>query len=207
MDRSWTAPSLMAPMQIYLTLLFLDVKTFIAPAMANALKIRDDLRMRRLKFHGAVCAAILCALVVGVAVHLMLAYNGGADGMREWNYNSMVLRWGFNPIKNMMVTNPVDTAGGKWWLLAGALTMILLLSARRRLFWLPHPIGLIMFVNPLMRGFWGSIFIGWCFKVLVSKYGSKDTYRRLRCLFIGLIVGEVLVAAVGWHRFDFWWVW
>jgi hypothetical protein len=30
-------------------------------------------------------------------------------------------------------------------------------------------------------------------KVLVTRYGNKDTYRIVRGLFVGLIVGELMI--------------
>ena len=100
-----------------------------------------------------------------------------------------------NTIKTMVETSPIDTVGAKWWLLTGALLMVALLYFRRHVFWLPHPIGLMMLVNPMMTYYFFSIFIGWLCKSLVSKYGNKDVYRRFRYLFIGLIIGEII--AVG----------
>jgi len=202
LDKSWTSPQLMAPFWVYQAILFMDIKAFIAPAMANALKIRDSLRMRRLAFHGAVAVSLLVAAVVAVLTHLIMAHNTGADGMNGWFYGRMARSEVFDTIKTMITRNPVDTVGGRWWMLAGALLMAGLLFGRRKAFWLPHPIGLIMFVNPLMRAYWGSIFIGWLFKTLVSKYGNKDNYQRFRSLFIGLIVGQLLMCMCGWDNLD-----
>ena len=56
-----------------------------------------------------------------------------------------------------------------------------------------------MFVNPMMGAYCFSIFLGWMANALVTKYGSRDAYYRVRGFFIGLIVGEmllVLLAAV-----------
>jgi hypothetical protein len=204
MDHSWSAPALMAPIWIYVAMMYVDIKAFIAPAMANALKIRDDMRMGRLKFHAAVCASIMAAFFVGLAVHLILLYSGGIGKMSGWHYNGLVDAMGFGFIQNLMEQKPTDPDGAKWWLMAGSVIMIVVLLLRQRFSWMLHPIGLIMLINPQMLLFWGSIFIGWCFKSLVSKYGNRDTYQRLRYAAVGLIVGELCVAALGWHRFDFW---
>ena len=205
MDKSWSSPALFAPMWVFVAMMYLDIKAFIAPAMANALKIRDDMRIRRLKFHSAVAASILVALVVGVAVHIILCSAGGREKMSGHHYNGGVVdSYGYTVIQNMMLDKPGDVAGVKWWLVTGAVTMVVILLLRQRFSWMLHPIGLIMFTNPQMRLFWGSIFIGWCFKALVSKYGNRETYQRLRYVAIGLIAGELVVAALGWHRFDFW---
>lgn len=192
MNHTWSAPALMAPLFVFHSVLFMQYKTIIAPAMANALKIRDNLGMKRLRFHVAVAAGILCAFVVGLATHIILGYLHGGDNMGGWSYHAVP--WNvFSTIKNMAMTSPIDSGGGKWWLLTGAVMMVALLYFRRRVFWLPHPIGLIMFVNPVMHAFWFSIFIGWVFKVLVSKYGNKDTYSRIRCFFIGLMVADLIM--------------
>lgn len=205
MDNSWSSPALFAPMWIFISMMCLDIKAFIAPAMANALKIRDDMRISRLKFHAAVALSILVALAIGLVAHIILGSAGGLGKMSPHHYNGGVVdQYGFTVIQNMMIEKPVDVAGVRWWLVVGAVSMIVLLLMRQRFSWMLHPIGLIMLVNPQMLMFWGSIFIGWCLKALVSKYGNKDTYQRLRYVAIGLIVGELVVAALGWHRFDFW---
>jgi hypothetical protein len=91
---------------------------------------------------------------------------------------------------------PAATAAGRFWLIGGAALMAALLFFRQSFFWLPHPIGLIMLVNPLMRTYWFSILLGWMAKALVTKYGNKETYAKVRCGFIGLIVGELVIVAV-----------
>ena len=196
MKKWFTAPSFFAPILVFYSIIFLDIKTFIAPAMANALKIRDDLRMRRLHFHLSVWAAIICTFFLAIVVHIIMAYHQGANQMHGWFYQSLPQTI-FGQIRNMAKTSPVDTAGGLNWLIFGGVAMILLLYFRRHVFWLPHPIGLIMMVNPMMNAYWFSIFLGWVCKVLVTKYGNKKTYLSIRYLFIGLIVGEVIMCLFG----------
>jgi hypothetical protein len=186
-------------------LMFVDIKSFIAPAMASALKIRDDMRISRLKFHGAVWISILAAMFIGIVVHIILAYSGGIGQMSGWHYmGGVVDQMGFGSVQRMMEETPTDVAGAKWWLLAGSLAMVAVLLLRQQFNWMLHPIGLIMCINPMMFLFWGSMFIGWCFKALVSKYGNRETYQRLRYLAVGLIVGDLVLAAMGWYRYDFW---
>ena len=192
MDKTWTSPSLFAPLMVYYSIFFLDLKTFIAPAMANSIKIRDDLKMRRGRFHLAILLAILLSMAAALGFHLMLGYNRGADAMSNWFYTGFP-RGLFDRISNMTKTTPVDATHCSLWMAFGAVLMAALLYGRRLFFWLPHPIGLIMLVNPIMRIYWFSIFLGWLAKSLVTKYGTKDTYRHVRKLFIGLIVGELAV--------------
>ena len=102
----------------------------------------------------------------------------------------------FDRIGAMVRTPPEDTTNNIYWLLFGAVAMAALLYGRRFIFWLPHPIGMIMLVNPLMSAYWFSIMIGWLAKTLVTKYGGPETYRKVRCLFIGLIFGELLIVVL-----------
>ena len=53
-----------------------------------------------------------------------------------------------------------------------------------------------MLVNPIMGAYWFSILLGWVAKKLVTKYGNKETYEKTRCLFIGLIAGEIMMIVV-----------
>ncbi|MBN1669848.1 MAG: hypothetical protein JXR37_02370 [Kiritimatiellae bacterium] len=194
-DKSWSAPSLFAPLMVYYSILFLDIKTFIAPAMANSLKIRDDLRMARGRFHAAMAIAVFGAALVAVVVTVMMCYAGGADAMNRWFYVGFP-RGLFARIADIAKTPPTATSDGRFWLAAGIVLMAALLYFRQRIFWLPHPIGLIMLVNPIMKTYWFSIFVGWIAKTLVTKYGNKDTYVRARGFFVGLIVGELVIVTL-----------
>jgi hypothetical protein len=195
MAKSWTAPALFLPLMVYNAVLFLDIKTFIAPAMANALKIRSDLRMNRWKFHGAVLAAIAVSVASAVAAEMMMSYRGGSDTMNGWFHTGMPT-WLFGSAAAINQAPPAAAGGERLWVAGGAGAMALLLYLRRFLFWLPHPIGLVMLVSPQMAAYWFSIFLGWIAKSLVTKYGNKETYATVRCLFLGLIVGELLMVAL-----------
>lgn len=196
MNHSWTAPSLFAPLLIFYSIMFLDIKTFIAPAMANALKIRDDAGMGRIRFHVGIAAGIFVAMGIAIMTHIILGYSQGADSMHNWFYSNFPQQV-FDTIKTMTITEPTDSAGARMWLLTGCIVMGLLVYFRQRVFWLPHPIGMIMLVNPLMAQYWFSILLGWLFKNLVTKYGNKTTYSTIRTLFVGLIVGELIMCMFG----------
>lgn len=205
MNRAWTLPQLFMPLLVYQYVLFLDIKTFLAPAMANALKLRDAVRLSRGRFHGALAAGIAVAFVVGVGTHIFMAYERGADSMHLWFYQGGPTR-ALDSMRTIAMTNPVDTAGGRTWLIAGAVGMLALLFFRSRFFWVPHPIGLILWVSPIMGAYWFSILLGWLFKSMVSKYGDNHTYAQFRDLFIGLIVGELVLCLFGidLNRTYFW---
>ncbi len=196
MHRTWSASSLLAPLVVFYYVLFWDLKTFIAPAMANALKIRDSLGMKRLGFHVAVWLGIAAAVVTALATHIIFGYQHGANTMHAWFYENGPRDFLFAWIKDMGMATSFDPSG-LYGMLVGLAVMTVLMVFRRRRFWLPHPIGLVMWVNPIMWAFWFSILLGWAFKVLVSRYGDRSTYLRFREFFIGLIVGELIMCLFG----------
>ena len=192
-NQKWSSASLFTPLIIYCGILFLDIKVFIAPAMANALKLRDDFKMRRGVFHLAIAVAIIIAGVTAVITSLMMCYAGGADSMSYWFYSGLPRSAMLNAARNMVRDAPSSSPSSMMWISIGAVIMSALLYFRQFIFWLPHPIGMIMLVNPLMRSYWFSILLGWMCNVAVTKYGNKETYHRARGFFIGLIIGELLI--------------
>lgn len=196
LDHSWTSASLFAPLMIYYSIIFLDIKTFIAPAMANALKLREDYRLRRLSFHVVMASAIAIAAFVAVATALMMSYNRGADTMNSWFYIGLPRDCAFNVVRSIVKDAPAATTENISWTLGGGIGMAALLFFRQFFFWMPHPIGLIMLVNPLMNSYWFSIFLGWICNVAITKYGNKDSFRRAKGFFIGLIIGELIMVAI-----------
>lgn len=192
MDKPYTSPHLFAPLMIFYSIMFLDLKTFIAPAMANGLKISDDLKMSRRRYHIGMVLGIGISILVALAVAIILCYDSGADAMQGWFYTSFP-KLTYTLIGNISKVPPVATASGRGWILFGAILMGVLLYFRQNNFWLPHPIGLIMLVNPLMASTWFSILLGWAAKALVTRYANKETYTKVRGLFIGLILGEFFI--------------
>lgn len=49
---------------------------------------------------------------------------------------------------------------------------------------------------------WFSVFVAWCIKAVVLKYGGPGLYRSTRPFFLGLIMGQVFVAGL-WLAIDY----
>lgn len=191
-DKAWTATHLMAPFMVYYCVFFLDIKTFIGPAMANAIKLRDDFRMARGRFYLIIFLCIVISAAAAIVAALMMAYASGADSMSSWFYTGLP-RALFGRIASMSRTPLLATNMERGWFVGGGALMAALLFFRQYVFWLPHPIGLIMLINPVMKTFWFSIFLGWIAKTTVSRYGNKEVYSKFRAGFVGLIVGELFI--------------
>ncbi len=192
LDKAYSAVPLFSPLLMYCGVLFLDLKVFIAPAMANAIKLRDDFRMRRGAFHLALALAIVLAAVIAAATSLMMSYDRGADNMSSWFYTGWP-RSTMNTLTSMAKNPPGASMSSAIWMTVGGVVTGLIIYLRQFFFWMPHPLGLVMLVNPIMQSYWFSIFLGWMANSAITKYGHKHTYSRACGFFIGLIVGELVL--------------
>ena len=121
-----------------------------------------------------------------------MTYSKGADMMNNNSFSKMP-KDAFDRIAAIMSNPGPNSPSHTTWLIFGAVLMGLLLFFRGKYFWLPHPIGLIMLTNQLIGVYWFSILLGWLSKTVLIKYSSNATYKKVRNLFIGLIIGELII--------------
>jgi len=77
----------------------------------------------------------------------------------------------------------------------GALLASALLWLRATFLWWPlHPFGFVLCGAWAMQVFWFSIFLGWGFKAAIMTFGGAQAYRRALPLFLGLALGESVMA-------------
>ena len=62
--------------------------------------------------------------------------------------------------------------------------------------WPLHPVGLLLAYTWFGHTVWMSVAAGWLLRVVLILFGGARLYRRLRPVFIGLIIGEVMAAIV-----------
>ena len=79
----------------------------------------------------------------------------------------------------------------------GMAVMVLLLFMRYRFFWWRvHPLGYAMATPWGPHALWFSIFLGWLCKFFILRLGGLRTYRTLRALFLGVVIGEAVMAGI-----------
>jgi hypothetical protein len=184
--------SVLAPLMTANYVLFLDIKTVMAPAMINSLKMEEETRASHRRFHLSVALSILVVVGVAVVAVLYLSFASGADRMDHWFFTNGPKGY-LNRARKLISGEIVGFGGSKWiFYLLGAGWVVLSIIMRRRFFWWLHPIGFVMMANPLMSPLWFPFFIGWLCKRFAVKYGGRDTFAKLRPFFIGLILGELM---------------
>jgi hypothetical protein len=128
-------------------------------------------------------------------------YPSSLDGNR-----TPIAAWGSNFL-NVTVHQPLrDFDRGSWgdgaysrpkhFLIGAALGIGLQVACLISPLWPLHPVGLLLADTWFIGCAWMSILLGWFLKSMIVTYGGAQTYRRLRPLFLGLILGEVLSAVI-----------
>jgi hypothetical protein len=98
-----------------------------------------------------------------------------------------------------------DVSWINWfWLGTGGAVTYGIMLARSRFAGFPlHPIGYMMCLTYPMHMLWFSVFLGWLSKVLITRFGGIDTYRKTVPLFLGLALGDVAMMLF-WVGIDAW---
>ncbi len=189
--------AVLAPLMSIYSVLFLDIKTFMAPSVINSFKMQEESRAGRRWFHAIVITSIVVTVLISAVALLYFAYRVGADRSSGWFFSG-----GPRDMLNQtqrLVSGATGGLGGFNWIfyLLGIGWIILSVLMRRRFFWWLHPIGFAMMANPFMTQLWFGFFIGWLSKKLAVKYGGRHMFAKVRPIFIGLIFGQ-LAACFFW---------
>ena len=170
-----------------------DQLILLMAACANGLKLftEIDLAGRRRMF-GGVLAVIVLTLSSVIGLTLYLAYEHGAINLSNFYFNN-VAQYPYN-FMSKNVQTPEGPSPGMWshtWVGAGIMGALMWLQYRF-VWWPFHPLGFP--ISCVFGSMWFSVFVAWAIKGTVLKYGGLGLFERLKPLFLGLILGEAVVA-------------
>jgi len=163
-------------------------------ACANGLKVISEVELpHRRRLFGSIVVVIMLCLTACVSLIFYLSYQHGAINL-NWYFISYV-KYPFE----FMAKNVVDPTGPNLsgWLYKGAGAAImagLMVVQHRYPLWPFHPLGFP--IGPVFGRMWFSVFVAWSIKVLILKYGGSRLYAHMRPMFLGLILGELVVAGL-----------
>jgi hypothetical protein len=175
--------------------LFLDLRESLMPSLVHASRITEKIKQRRLVMT-AITIALLLGVVVSFTAMLALCYKYGirelgldwASGTTLHTYENVVA---------LIETPPETSQWVRIFALVGAIVMLLLVIGYHRFFWWPlHPIGYLTCYSSAMRILWFSFFVGWLCNALCMRYGGVLLFKKVRYLFIGLIIGDFLMGGI-----------
>jgi len=175
-----------------------DLREFLMPSALNGFRLAELSGVSSRKLLPILVAALVVCVVVSVPVFLLTFYHPGALQVGNIvELQSHPLRF-FGRLASRL-QNPEHPTGLQFVSMGiGALIVATLSWLRLNFVWWPlHPLGFVMATSWASLNLWFSLFLGWLFKLITIHYGGLRGYTKVRPLFLGLILGDVL-GAVGW---------
>jgi len=174
-------------------MLFVDLRESLMPSLLHARKVTDKTANNRRIFM-IIMLTLMAGIVVSFLAMLVLCYKFGVRELElDWATRTTVAV--YDDIYSLIDT-PVEPS--KWvtiFTLAGACVMLGLVVCYHRFYWWPiHPIGYLTAYSSAMWILWFSFFLGWLCNALCMRYGGVVLFKKLRNFFIGLIIGDFLMA-------------
>jgi len=178
-----------------------DQLILLMAACTNGLKLftEVDLSGRRRIFWG-ILATIVLTLGSVLGLTLYLAYEHGAINLSSFYFNN-VAQYPYS-FMSKNIQSPQGPSPGMWLHTGfGAMIMGALMWLQYRLVWWPfHPLGFP--ISCVFGKMWFSVFVAWVLKGSVLKYGGLKLFERLKPFFLGLILGEAVLAGF-WVIIDY----
>ncbi len=173
-----------------------DLRGNLLSTFLDGLKMADLTKLDRRQLFWSVAAAFGVALIAGGIIQLVLPYHKGAVTLYGYSY-----KW--NAFAGFTYFQPVMETPDKYdfrlpiFFLAGIGFATFLAYMRTQHVWWPFsPLGFALSGSWSMIVFWWPILVAWIAKSVILRYGGMKVYLNLRPFFLGLILGEFLLAVI-----------
>lgn len=166
-------------------------KAMFMPPLVHAARIGDLITHNKRRLIGGIGVTLFAGTGVAIIYSLYLGYIHGAYNFNDFPFTRYPPRTYDGLVKALK--------GEERWeperylfLLGGIITFSLVSIARYRLTWWPlAPIGMVVPPTHAVHSIF-SVFCTWAIKSIILRIGGVDLYRRMRPLFLGLLVGHAL---------------
>ncbi|MBD69715.1 hypothetical protein CMK21_06285 [Candidatus Poribacteria bacterium] len=178
-------------LSLFFWLNHLSYRAHPMPHQLEALKLSHQTRINQFHIFLVIILAIMIGAFSAMWGHLHISYKIGLEQARSWYARAAFTRlagWIYNP------SGP--QVSGLFFTIGGFVFSIALLVLRLRFIqWPLHPVGYVVSSWWTFTGLWFPILISWTIKRFLLSYGGVRNYRRATPFFLGLIVGDVVVAS------------
>jgi hypothetical protein len=194
----------LAPASFFQAGLVVHMRGFSMPSFLHSFKMASD--------RGISARPLLALIFTGLAISLGMSFwmavrlgyeNGGLTLGHRW-YTQVGSLWPINFMQS--VSRPSqDSLFVTWGAMGvGIVVTALMVMARGRFPWFPlHPVGYLMCVTFPAYMFWFSIMLAWMCKVLVTRFGGHEAYRKTVPFFLGVALGDITMMLF-WLAVDGW---
>jgi hypothetical protein len=172
---------------------FVDFRESLIPFLFQSSKLSDGSHPRR-RFLWGIVLAMICGVLVTFVAMLALYYKFGISGLPDsWAVESTRK---VHESAAFLIKHPEDV--NQWAIIfsivGGAFMLFLVMGYHLFVWWPLHPIGYLTTYGSAMQILWFGFFIGWLCNSLVLRYGGVKLYAEVKRLFIGLVVGDMVMA-------------
>jgi hypothetical protein len=149
-----------------------------------------------------VARSMMLAMIIALVVGLLSAYwailhalyvhgysgriAGEAFSSEAWN---RMAGWMSAPRPPRLAATAATVGGAVFALFLGAMRT-------GCTWWVLHPVGYATATSWSMEKLWACLFIGWCAKALITRYGGAISYRKAMPVFVGMVLGEFVVGSL-----------
>jgi uncharacterized protein DUF6785/uncharacterized protein DUF6784 len=176
----------------------LEYRSSPAPHQIEAMKIAEEGRFsaRGLALWMMVALAVGIVAAYWSVLHLYYEAGAGTAKVNAWRINMGRLPWNALAAQLRGNTPLPDTPGLQAMGVGAAVTLALAALRARFAGWPLHPVGFALGNSFEMDLLWCQFFVGWLCKVVLLRYGGIRAYRAGLPFFIGLILGDYVIASL-----------
>ena len=191
---------IIAPATLYLGVVvqkitFLDLRESLMPSLFHSSKLSDGSRPRA-RFLWGLAWAIVVGLIVSSVAMLAVYYKFGINTLPD-DWAIETTRRVHENVAQLLAHPEEPKEWSMFFTIIGAMVMAALVMGYHLFLWWPlHPIGYLTTYSSAMQVLWFGFFIGWLSNVLVLRYGGVNLFKEVRFLFIGMVVGDLVMAIV-----------
>ncbi|MDF2440469.1 MAG: hypothetical protein JWN98_1453, partial [Abditibacteriota bacterium] len=202
---TWLTPATgIVPVSLFQSGFVFHMRSFIMPSFLMSFKLAHDRKIAAKPLGLMIVAVIVISVAMSWWTVVRLGYDSGGlqMGHRWWAQDGPKSPAHF--IEG--ITKSKDDPAWIAWLwmgIGGAFTYAIMLARSRLTFFPLHPVGYLMALSYPSATFWSSIFLGWLCKVVITRFGGNETYRKTIPLFLGLVLGDVAMILF-WVIIDGW---
>jgi hypothetical protein len=175
-----------------------DMRSLTTPHFIEGYRIAEQGKIANRKL----TAAMLLAVVVGMVcacwtvLHLYYTYGASTAHVNPWRIN--INKIGYQVMAAHAGEKNVgpDTEGMLGMGVGAAMTLLLNAARTRFTGWVFHPAGYAVANTFIIDLLWFPFFLGWLAKWLTLRYGGMRAYRAALPFFIGLILGDYVIASL-----------
>ena len=181
---------------VYERVLMFDMREIMMPSVMNNFKIADPIRVKQRSLLVAMGLAMVLAIGVSYYSSLDLIYKRGALNLQHWTYVTSATSPFIRLSSILQHPTGIELDRLVSLIIGGLAIFGMLLMRHHYLWWKIHPIGFLMTTSYATYCFWSSFFLGWLCKYVILKFGGVAYYRKLRPMFLGVILGECLIGGI-----------